>query len=92
MARRFFEGKKTNLHELPYIYEHMIAFHYGWSLTEIRDMDIQDFNIHVRLCSVRDSIEKDFQAKIVGAGPTKGRGKFSQGKGNPTGTTTEFNI
>ena len=48
-----------------YVYEHILARHYGWSLNEIRAMDLQDFYIHLRICSVREDVEREFQAKLA---------------------------
>lgn len=51
-----------------YIYEHILAKHYGWSLDQIRAMDLQDFYVHLRMCLVREGVDRDFQARIAGLG------------------------
>lgn len=50
-----------------WIYEHVLARHYSWSLQDIRQMDLQDFFIHLRICLVREEVEREFQAKLAGA-------------------------
>jgi hypothetical protein len=55
-----------------YIYEHVLASHYKWTLDYIRDLDIQDFYAHLRMCLVKDGCDKEFQAKIAGAMPSEG--------------------
>ncbi len=50
-----------------YIYEHVLARHHGWDLDDIRRMDLQDFYAHLRICLVRESTEREFQAKVAGA-------------------------
>ena len=55
-------------HELSqYVYEHIIASHYGWELDNIRKMDLQDFHAHLRICMERDSVRNEFQAILAGA-------------------------
>lgn len=49
------------------IYEHLLAWHYGWSLEDIRNMSNYDFQVHVRICIMRESVEKDFKALLAGA-------------------------
>lgn len=67
-ARKFFNGEQLSSNELPmYLYEHIIASHYHWSLEAIRQMDLQDFYVHLRICLVREDIEREFQAKLAGA-------------------------
>ena len=60
-----------------WVYEHILARHYGWSLNAIRDMDLQDFFVHLRICLVREEVEREFQAKLAGAtfGSSTGEGK-----------------
>ena len=66
-ARRFYEGKKPLIGELPqYIYEHIIAKHYGWTLTEMRSIDYCDFQAHLRLCLVADNKDKEFELQAHG--------------------------
>jgi len=50
-----------------WVYEHVLASHYSWSLDDIRQMDLQDFFVHLRICLVREEIEREFQAKLAGA-------------------------
>ena len=50
-----------------YVYEHVICKHYGWSLEDVRNLDLQDFYIHLRICMARESADKDFQAMLAGA-------------------------
>lgn len=50
-----------------WVYEHVLASHYSWSLADIRQMDLQDFFIHLRMCLVREEVEREFQAKLAGA-------------------------
>ena len=51
-----------------YIYEHVLAKQYGWSLTEIRDIDYYDFLVHLRLCLVADTQDKEFELLAHGKG------------------------
>lgn len=53
----------------PYIYEHVIAAAYGWTLEEIRQMDTKDFYVHLKICMIREGIDKEFQALLAGAKP-----------------------
>lgn len=58
--------------ELPqYLYEHLLAKHYGWSLSDIRNLDMYDFWVHVRLCLVADAVEKEFHVRSMGGGSKK---------------------
>lgn len=54
-----------------YVYEHIVASHYGWELESIRNMDLQDFYAHLRVCMERESVQNEFQAMLAGAGPVK---------------------
>lgn len=55
-------------HELSlYVYEHIIASHYGWELDSIRGMDLQDFYAHLRICMAREAVKNEFQAMLAGA-------------------------
>ena len=54
------------------IYEHLLAWHYGWSLEDIRAMSNYDFKAHIHICMMRDVVEKDFKAILAGAKPSKG--------------------
>jgi hypothetical protein len=66
-ARRFYEGKKPLRGVLPqYIYEHLLAKHYGWSLSEIRSLDYYDFLAHLHLCIVADGKDKEFELSAHG--------------------------
>jgi len=62
-----------------WVYEHVLASHYSWSLEAIRQMDLQDFFIHLRICLVREEVEREFQAKLAGAtfGSTSNDGTVS---------------
>jgi len=55
---------------LPWILEHILAKSYGWNLEEIRGLDIQDFQVHVRICIARESADKEYQAVLAGATPS----------------------
>lgn len=56
-------------HELSlYVYEHIIASHYGWALDAIRSLDLQDFYAHLRICMERESVRNEFKAMLAGAG------------------------
>ena len=56
-------------HELSlYVYEHIIASQYSWSLESIRRMDLQDFYVHLRICMAREAVKSEFQAMLAGAG------------------------
>lgn len=55
-----------------YVYEHVLASHYGWELDKIRDMDLQDFYAHLRICMAREAVKNEFQAMLAGAGPDGG--------------------
>lgn len=50
-----------------YVYEHIIASHYGWELDSIRGMDLQDFYAHLRICMAREAVKNEFQAMLAGA-------------------------
>ncbi len=50
-----------------YLYEHILASHYHWSLDDIRNLDLQDFYIHLRICLIREDTDREFQAKLAGA-------------------------
>lgn len=50
-----------------YIYEHILASSYHWTLDYIRSLDLQDFYPHLKMCMVRDALEKEFQARLAGA-------------------------
>jgi len=56
------------LPELEYIYEHLIAKYYGWTIKEIRSLDLYDFQVHLRLCLVSEGIERDFRVMLAGGG------------------------
>jgi len=36
-------------------------------LDRVRDLDLQDFYAHLRMCLVHDTIDKEFQARLAGA-------------------------
>ena len=52
-----------------YVYEHVICKHYGWALESVRNLDLQDFYVHLRICMAREAAEKEFQAMLAGATP-----------------------
>ena len=54
-----------------YVYEHVLASHYGWELDKIREMDLQDFYAHLRICMAREAVKNEFQAMLAGAGPAE---------------------
>lgn len=68
-----------------YVYEHVLAYHYGWSLEEIRNLDIQDFYIHLRICLAREGSNMEYQAKLAGATGESG-GTPPEGEKVVTGT------
>lgn len=69
-ARLFFDGKPTQ--EIPqYIYEHVLAYHYGWTTDEIRNMDYRDVLAHVQLCLTSDGLDKEFEIRLTGVDPSK---------------------
>ena len=64
------------------IYEHLLAWHYGWSLEDIRNMSNYDFQAHIHICMMKDVVEKDFKATLAGAKPSKsGAMKASSSRG-----------
>lgn len=66
-ARRFYEGKKPVIGLVSqYIYEHLLAKYYGWSLKDIRAMDYYDFMVHLRLCMLSDIKDKEFELSSRG--------------------------
>ena len=69
------------------IYEHLLAWHYGWSLEDIRAMSNYDFQVHIRICLMREASEKDFKALLAGAKPGKGGSAGSKMK--PTSSRSE---
>ena len=72
IAKRFYEGKNHLGGLFPqYIYEHLIAKYYGWSLKEIRDMDYYDFLVHLRLCVMADGQDKEFELTTHGKSTKK---------------------
>ncbi len=59
-------------HELSlYVYEHILASHYGWALEAIRALDLQDFYAHLRICMEREAVRNEFKAMLAGAGPER---------------------
>lgn len=73
-TRKFFQGEKLESFELsPYVYESILAEHYSWSLEEIRDLNLFDFYVHVRICLIKDGVDADFKVKLAGGGPSTGR-------------------
>ena len=55
-------------HELSlYVYEHILASHYSWSLDDIRNLDLQDFYAHLRICMEREAVRNEFKAMLAGA-------------------------
>lgn len=61
-----------------------MAENYGWALADIRDLDTYDFWVHVRLCLIRDAVEKEFSARIAGALPSKGKAAPVKKGGGPS--------
>jgi len=72
---------------LPYIYESVIAEHYGWSLYDIRNMDLMDFYAHLRICLIKESVDQEFEAMLVGAGPKDGKSQTIPNKSEVRGLT-----
>lgn len=52
----------------PYVYENLIAEGTGWSLSDIRNMDIKDFRIHLNICITKRVVDQEFQIMLVGGG------------------------
>lgn len=50
-----------------YVYEHILAKHYSWSLEAIRDLDVHDFFMHLRICMIHENLDKEFSARLAGA-------------------------
>ena len=70
--KRFYEGKKPIAGIMPqYIYEHLLSKYCHWSLSEIRGMDYYDFLVHLRLCMVSDTQDKEFEMAVQGKSTKK---------------------
>ena len=74
LSKEFFEGKKLREQIPPCVYESVIASHYNWDLNTIRAMDYTDMQSHLRMCIVREELERDFQLALAGAKPKTGTG------------------
>jgi len=68
----FFKGQHIQGMIPQYLYEHLLAHHYGWSLSEIRSMSNYDFQVHLRVCLVRERIENEFRVNLAGGKPGGG--------------------
>lgn len=68
----FFKGKgdKAKIADyesvVPYIYEHIICRNYQVLPNLVRELDYFDFNIHLRLCIIKEQLEKEFMANLSG--------------------------
>ncbi|GAF98155.1 unnamed protein product, partial [marine sediment metagenome] len=60
-TRSFFQGKQVAGNELPYIFEHTLAYAYGWELSAIRELDLYDFQLHLYMCLARLEIDHNFE-------------------------------
>ncbi len=60
------QERDGDLPELQYVYEHLIAKYYGWTIKEIRNLDYYDFQVHLRLCLVSDGIDREFKVMLAG--------------------------
>ena len=79
-VRNFYQGKNPDSGDLPqYLYEHILAKYYGWSLEEIRRTDHTDILAHVRMCLESDYVDKEFELNIHG-GSTKSTKKAPTAK------------
>lgn len=56
---------------MQYIYEHIIAKAYNWSLEEIRSLDYYDFQVHLRMCIVSESVDNEFKMSLAGHSTSK---------------------
>lgn len=74
VSHRFFKGQHIEGVIPSYLLEHMLAKHYGWSLSEIRSMSYYDFMVHLRICMVRENIDFEHQALLAGARSGTGAG------------------
>jgi len=82
-----------------WVYEHVLASHYSWSLNDIRQMDSQDFFIHLRICLIREEVDREFQARLAGASfgdeaeegsvPADGEERITEVKRHKSGAITE---
>lgn len=83
-ATSFFKGEKQDAELSPYIYESVLAEHYGWNLDAIRMMSTKDFDVHLRICLAKEVADKEFQALLAGAGvgDSKASKKFDKSKLN----------
>ena len=71
----FFKGQHIPGMIPQYLYEHLLAHHYSWSLPEIRSMSNYDFQVHLRVCLVRERIENEFRVALAGGKPGGTSGK-----------------
>ncbi len=78
----FFKGRQIDGAVPQYLYEHVIARHYSWGLKEIRGMDNYDFQSHLRICLIRESLDAEWQAKLSGA--TQRGSRSAKGAGRET--------
>ena len=62
-----------------YLYEHILAKHYGWNKLEIDNLSYYDLQCHLHICLVRESIDMEWQARLAGANP-KGSSNYSGDK------------
>jgi len=56
---------------LNFIYESIIAHHYGWNLEQIRALDYYDFLVHLRICLVRENVDFERKMLLSGHSPSK---------------------
>ena len=71
MSAAFFKGQHISGVIPQHLYEHLLARHYGWSLSDIRSMSNYDFQVHLRICMARES--SDMENKSILAGASRSR-------------------
>ena len=80
VSNAFFKGQHVQEAIPQYLYEHLLARHYGWSLSEIRAMSNYDFQAHLRICMVRESNDNEFKVLLAGGRSGRGRGSSTTHK------------
>jgi len=90
VSRKYFSGEK--IRETPsYVLGHILAKNYGWTIGEIRSLDLYDFFAHVKVCSGHEISEKEFQLRLAGSTgvSSKSASMVSKGSGPITYTETQ---
>lgn len=52
---------------LTLVYEHVLAYAYGWTPDIISNLDYGLAMAHVQMCLVRSGIDREYEAQLAGA-------------------------